>query len=58
MTLYFMELLEIAEKMGTVESASLYKYDFCGHYCTVSGKRENGDEFSLRLDIKEAKKND
>ena len=55
---HFIKLMEIAEKFGTVDSASLYKYDFCGHYCTVSGKTENGDEFSLRLDIKEVKKND
>jgi hypothetical protein len=52
------KLMEVAESFGILSSASFYKYDGCCNYCTVSGEMENGDEFSLRLDIKEAKEND
>ena len=51
---YFKKLMEFAESLGTVKSACLYHYG----YSTVSGERENGEQFSLTLDIKEAKEND
>ena len=55
---FLIKLMEVAENFGTLSSASLYKYDGCCNYCSVSGEMENGTEFSLRLDIKEAQKND
>ena len=50
----FKELYALAEEMGTVKSAHLYNYG----YLTVHGEMENGEEFTLTLDIKEAKEND
>lgn len=55
---YFVKLMEVAENFGTVDSASFYKCDGSCAYCSVSGKTKNGEEFTLRLDIKEEKGND
>ena len=55
---HFIKLMEVAESLGTISGASLYKHNGCYNCCTVSGEMENGTEFSLRLDIKEAKEND
>lgn len=51
---HFKKLMTLAEELGTVNSAYLYRYG----YSTVNGKMENGEEFTLTLDIKEAKEND
>lgn len=51
---HFKKLIEIAEKFGKITSASLYRQG----YSTVTGTMENGDTFSLSLDIKEAEKDD
>lgn len=51
---HFKRLFAFAEEIGTVNNASLYKYG----YSTVQGVMENGEEFTLTLDIKEAKEND
>lgn len=51
---HFKELMEFAESLGTVKSACLYRYG----YSTVSGEMENGEQFTLTLDIKEADEND
>lgn len=58
MTEQFIKLIETAKNFGAVTSACLYKYDGCCTCCSVSGEMENGTEFTLRLDIKEAKEND
>ena len=55
---YFVKLMEVAEHFGIVDSASFYKCDERCTYCSVSGKTESGEEFTLRLDIKEEKEND
>ena len=50
---HFKKLFALAEDLGTVNSTSLYS-----GYATVSGKTENGEQFILTLDIREANKND
>lgn len=55
---YFTKLMEVAEDFGTVDSATFYKYDKSSSCWSLSGKTKNGEEFTLRLDIKEAHKND
>lgn len=51
---HFKKLIEIAEMVGEVSSAALYRYG----YSTVTGIMENGDKFTLTLDIKEAEEDD
>lgn len=51
---HFKKLMTLAEELGIVKSACLYRYG----YSTVSGEMENGEQFTLTLDIKEADKND
>jgi hypothetical protein len=55
---FFIKLMEVAEGFGTVDSATFYKYDGSSSCWSLSGKRKNGEEFTLRFDIKEAHKND
>ena len=50
----FKKLMALAEELGTVKSACLYNYG----YSTVGGETENGEEFTLTLDVREAKKDD
>ena len=54
----FVKLMALAENFGKVSSASMYKSDSGYHCCSVIIKAEDGTEFALRLDIKEAKEND
>ena len=51
---HFKKLMEIAEKFGEISSACLYRYG----YSTVTGTMENGDKFTLTLDVKEAEEDD
>ena len=51
---HFKKLMILAEELGVVKSACLYRYG----YSTVNGTMKNGEEFTLTLDIKEAKEND
>lgn len=50
---HFKRLFMLAESMGTVSSVSLYN-----NYATITGKMETGHDFTLTLDIREAKEND
>lgn len=54
----FVKLMALAGQFGEVSSASMYKCENGYYCCSVIVKAEDGTEFALRLDVKEANKND
>ena len=58
MKTHFIKLMGVAEQFGKVSSASMYKCENGYNCCSVIIKAADGTEFALRLDVKEANKND